>query len=62
MVNFTFQFLIENMRREGFEMGVSRPRVIFKEIDGEKQEPYENVTFDVERAAPRRCNGTNGSP
>ena len=40
--------LIENMRREGFEMGVSRPQVILKEIDGVKQEPYENVTFDVE--------------
>ena len=40
--------LIENMRREGFEMGVSRPQVIMKEIDGVKQEPYENVTFDVE--------------
>ncbi|MDM1486580.1 MULTISPECIES: translational GTPase TypA [Acinetobacter] len=40
--------LIENMRREGFEMGVSRPQVILKEIDGEMQEPYENVTFDVE--------------
>jgi len=40
--------LIENMRREGFEMGVSRPQVIIKEIDGEKQEPYENVTSDVE--------------
>ncbi len=40
--------LIENMRREGFEMGVSRPQVIIKEIDGEKKEPYENVTFDVE--------------
>jgi GTP-binding protein len=40
--------LIENMRREGFEMGVSRPEVIMKEIDGVKNEPYENVTFDVE--------------
>ncbi|WP_289333208.1 translational GTPase TypA [Acinetobacter baumannii] len=40
--------LIENMRREGFELGVSRPQVIIKEIDGVKQEPYENVTFDVE--------------
>jgi hypothetical protein len=29
------------MRREGFEMGVSRPQVIIKEIDGERQEPYE---------------------
>ena len=40
--------LIENMRREGFELGVSRPQVIIKEIDREKQEHYENVTFDVE--------------
>lgn len=40
--------LIETMRREGFEMGVSRPQVIMKEVDGETQEPYENVTFDVE--------------
>jgi len=40
--------LIENMRREGFEMGVSRPEVIMKEVDGVIQEPYENVTFDVE--------------
>ncbi len=40
--------LIENMRREGFEMGVSRPEVIVKEVDGKLQEPYENVIFDVE--------------
>jgi len=40
--------LIENMRREGFELGVSRPEVIIKEIDGEKQEPYEQLTVDVE--------------
>ncbi len=40
--------LIENMRREGFEMGVSRPEVIMKEVDGEKQEPFEAVMFDVE--------------
>ncbi len=40
--------LIENMRREGFELGVSRPEVIMKEIDGVMCEPYENVTFDVE--------------
>nr|WP_315041143.1 translational GTPase TypA [uncultured Moraxella sp.] len=40
--------LIENMRREGFELGVSRPEVIVREVDGEKQEPYENVIFDVE--------------
>ena len=40
--------LIENMRREGFELGVSRPEVIMKEINGVIHEPYENVTFDVE--------------
>ena len=40
--------LIENMRREGYELGVSRPQVIIKEINGEKQEPYENLTVDVE--------------
>lgn len=40
--------LIENMRREGFELGVSRPEVIMKEIDGVVSEPFENVTFDVE--------------
>lgn len=42
--------LIETMRREGYELGVSRPEVIFKEVDGEKQEPFENVIFDVEEA------------
>jgi GTP-binding protein len=40
--------LIENMRREGFEMGVSRPEVIIKEIDGIKSEPFEMVTIEVE--------------
>lgn len=40
--------LIENMRREGFELGVSRPEVIVREIDGQKQEPFEAVTIDVE--------------
>jgi len=40
--------LIENMRREGFELGVSRPEVIVREVDGEKHEPYEQVTVDVE--------------
>ena len=40
--------LIENMRREGFELGVSRPRVVFKEIDGVKCEPYEMLSVDVE--------------
>ena len=40
--------LIENMRREGYEMGVSRPEVIVREVDGVKEEPYESVTADVE--------------
>lgn len=40
--------LIETMRREGFELGVSRPEVIQKEIDGEIQEPFELVMIDVE--------------
>ncbi|NHB94632.1 ribosome-dependent GTPase TypA [Photorhabdus cinerea] len=40
--------LIENMRREGFELAVSRPKVIFREIDGRKQEPFEQVTLDIE--------------
>ena len=40
--------LIENMRREGYELGVSRPEVIIKEVNGEKQEPYEQLTVDVE--------------
>jgi GTP-binding protein len=40
--------LLENMRREGYEMGVGRPRVVMKEIDGVKQEPYEMLTVDIE--------------
>ena len=40
--------LIENMRREGFELGVSRPEVIVRSIDGQEQEPYEMVTIDIE--------------
>ncbi len=40
--------LIESMRREGFELGVSRPEVIQKEVDGELQEPYEQLVIDCE--------------
>jgi GTP-binding protein len=40
--------LIENMRREGYELAVSRPRVVIKEIDGGKCEPFELLTVDVE--------------
>jgi GTP-binding protein len=42
--------LIENMRREGFELGVSRPEVITHDVDGEIHEPYEMLTVDVEDA------------
>ncbi|MFA6016349.1 MAG: translational GTPase TypA [Gallionellaceae bacterium] len=40
--------LLETMRREGFELAVSKPRVVYREINGEKQEPYEMLTVDVE--------------
>jgi GTP-binding protein len=40
--------LIETMRREGYELAISRPEVILREIDGELQEPYEHLTVDVE--------------
>ncbi|MGL4767862.1 MAG: translational GTPase TypA [Formosimonas sp.] len=40
--------LIENMRREGFELGVSRPQVVYREIDGVRHEPYEMLTVDIE--------------
>ena len=40
--------LLENMRREGFELAVGKPRVVYKEINGEKCEPYENLTIDLE--------------
>ena len=46
--------LIENMRREGFELLVARPKVIFKDIDGVKCEPMENLTVNV----PDDCVGT----
>ena len=40
--------LLETMRREGYELAVSKPRVVFKEVDGERHEPIEMVTADVE--------------
>ena len=40
--------LIENMRREGYELAVSRPRVLFKEVDGVRHEPFEMLSVDVE--------------
>ena len=43
--------LIENMRREGYELAVSRPEVIFREVDGEICEPYEQLTLDVEETS-----------
>ena len=40
--------LLENMRREGYELAVSRPRVVYKMVDGERHEPFENLSVDVE--------------
>ena len=40
--------LLENMRREGYELAVSRPRVLMRDVDGERREPYELVTIDVD--------------
>ena len=40
--------LLENMRREGYEMAVSKPRVVFRDVNGEKHEPIELVTADIE--------------
>jgi len=40
--------LIENMRREGYELGVSRPEVIVRQVEGDAQEPYEHLSVDVE--------------
>lgn len=40
--------LLENMRREGYELAVSKPRVVFKDLDGERCEPIELVTCDIE--------------
>ncbi len=63
--------LIENMRREGYELGVSRPQVIFKQVDGIKHEPYEQLTIDVEeqhqgtimeRLGERKADLTNMEP
>ena len=63
--------LIENMRREGFELAVSRPEVIMKVIDGAKMEPMENVTIDceephqgsiMEKMGERKAEMTNMQP
>ena len=43
--------LLENMRREGYEMAVSRPRVVIKQVDGAAHEPYEQVTVDADSDA-----------
>ena len=53
--------LIENMRREGYELAVSRPRVVYKEIDGVRCEPYELLTVDVEDANQGAVMETLGS-
>lgn len=63
--------LIENMRREGYELAVSRPEVIIHEVDGKLEEPFETVTIDVqeehqgsvmERLGERKAEMTNMSP
>ena len=46
--------LLENMRREGYELSVSKPEVIFKEVDGKREEPYEKVIVNV----PNEYSGT----
>ncbi|KEO83210.1 translational GTPase TypA [Tumebacillus flagellatus] len=60
--------LIENMRREGYELQVSKPQVIFRDVDGVKHEPYENLVVDVpeeytgpvmERLGLRKADMTN---
>lgn len=43
--------LLENMRREGYELAVSRPQVVVKEIDGQKMEPYETLTIDLDESS-----------
>ncbi len=43
--------LLENMRREGYELAVSRPEVIFREVDGEVCEPYEQLTVDIDESS-----------
>jgi GTP-binding protein len=43
--------LLENMRREGYELAVSRPEVIFREVDGKICEPYEQLTVDLDEAS-----------
>lgn len=43
--------LLESMRREGYELAVAKPRVVYRDINGEKCEPYENLTVDVEDSA-----------
>ena len=55
--------LIENMRREGYELAVSRPQVVVRVVDGERQEPWEQVTVDIEersQGAVMRALGERG--
>lgn len=52
--------LLETMRREGFELAVGRPKVIYKMIDGVECEPYEMLTLDVEESHQGGCHGSVG--
>ena len=53
---YTYLFLIETMRREGYELQVGQPQVLYKEIDGTKCEPMEELTIDFARRKSRNCN------
>ena len=52
--------LIENMRREGFEMAVGKPKVIYRELNGKKTEPIELCMIDVPSSPPRHRDGVDG--
>ena len=52
--------LIENMRREGYELAVSRPRVLLRQVNGETHEPFEALTVDVEEAHQGGRDGSTG--
>ena len=47
VVNYIYQFFLKILRREGYELSVSKPEVLFEEIDGKKCEPFEKVIINV---------------
>ena len=54
--------LLENMRREGYELAVSRPQVLTKIVDGVVHEPYEALTVDIEESHQGARDGGAGHP